>query len=72
MADEEYEAKLQHCAVIAKPLASAKLCKKLLKLCKKATKKKQVKRGVKEVVKAVRKNQKGCGTPSHARTARAT
>lgn len=60
MAGDDYEAKVKHVAVIAKPLASEKLSKKLLKLCKKATKKKQVKRGVKEVVKAVRKNHKGC------------
>ena len=61
MADE-YDAKAQQCAIIAKPLAPHKLSKKLLKLCKKATKKKQVKRGVKEVVKAVRKKNKGCVT----------
>eukprot|EP01025_Chloroclados_australasicus_P056282 TRINITY_DN6937_c0_g1_i5.p1 TRINITY_DN6937_c0_g1~~TRINITY_DN6937_c0_g1_i5.p1 ORF type:complete len:190 (+),score=23.43 TRINITY_DN6937_c0_g1_i5:344-913(+) len=59
MLDDEYEQKIKHCAVIAKPLASQKLCKKVLKLCKKATKKKQVKRGVKEVVKAIRKKQTG-------------
>lgn len=60
MADEEYEKAIKFCAPIAKPLASQKLCKKVLKLCKKATKSKQVKRGVKEVVKAIRKKNKGC------------
>ena len=59
MPEDDYEAKAQQVAVIAKPLATQKLSKKLLKLCRKATKKKQVKRGVKEVVKAVRKNNKG-------------
>lgn len=67
MADEEYEKKFKHCAVIAKPLASYKLCKKLLKLSRKACKRKQVKRGVKEVVKAVRKNQKGYAQNKHSR-----
>lgn len=60
MADEDYDKAIKYCAPIAKPLASQKLCKKVLKLCKKATKTKQVKRGVKEVVKAIRKNNKGC------------
>jgi hypothetical protein len=64
MADDDYELKSQHCAPIAKPLASEKLAKKLLKLCKKATKAKQVKRGVKEVVKAIRKKNKGCASLS--------
>merc|ERR1711937_619289 len=43
----------------AKPLADAKLSKKLFKCIKKATKAKQVLRGVKEDVKAVRKGTKG-------------
>jgi H/ACA ribonucleoprotein complex subunit 2 len=59
MSEAEYEKKFKHCTIIAKPLASHKLSKKVLKLCRKACKRKQVKRGVKEVVKAVRKNQKG-------------
>lgn len=46
-------------AVIAKPLADGKLCKKVLKLAKSGAKRKQIKRGVKEVVKALRKNVKG-------------
>ena len=45
--------------VIASPLASEKLCKKLFKVVKKAIKGKHVKRGVKEVVKAIRKGSKG-------------
>ena len=50
---------MKYLAPIAFPVASIKLCPKVLKLCKKATKAKQVKRGVKEVVKAIRKKQKG-------------
>lgn len=46
-------------AVIAKPLASSKLQRRLFKLVKKAAKDKSLKRGVKEVVKAIRKNTKG-------------
>lgn len=59
MDEDEYKLKLKHVAAIAHPLATAKLCPKVLKLCKKATKAKQVKRGVKEVVKAIRKKNKG-------------
>lgn len=59
MDEAEYKQKVQHVAPIAFPLATAKLCPKVLKLCKKATKAKQVKRGVKEVVKAIRKKNKG-------------
>lgn len=54
-----YDQQVKFCAIIAKPLAEEKLCKKVLKLAKKATKRKQIKRGVKEVVKAIRKNTKG-------------
>lgn len=46
-------------SVIAKPLASDELKKKLLKLTKKAAKARHLKRGVKEVVKAIRKDTKG-------------
>lgn len=46
-------------AVIAKPLASSKVQRRLFKLVKKAAKDKSLKRGVKEVVKAIRKNTKG-------------
>lgn len=55
----DYEQKKKFCAVIAKPLADEKLCKKVYKLAKKASKRKQIRRGVKEVVKALRKNSKG-------------
>ena len=44
---------------IANPLASDKMCKKLIKLVKKGMKDKLIHRGVKETVKAVRKNKKG-------------
>ncbi len=58
-AGSDYEQKKKFCAVIAKPLADEKLCKKVYKLAKKASKRKQIRRGVKEVVKALRKNSKG-------------
>lgn len=61
-----YEAAVKQCSIIAQPLASKKLNKKLLKTVKKGTffltlasKSKCLKRGVKEVVKAIRKGQKG-------------
>lgn len=60
MDEAEYNKRMKYLAPIAFPVASIKLCPKVLKLCKKATKAKQVKRGVKEVVKAIRKKQKGC------------
>ena len=44
---------------IADPLASDKMCKKLIKLIKKGMKEKIIVRGVKETVKAVRKGTKG-------------
>mgnify|MGYP001073009864 CR=1 FL=1 len=44
---------------IADPLASDKMCKKLIKLVQKGMKGKAVHRGVKETVKAVRKGAKG-------------
>lgn len=55
-------------ALIASPLVTGKLLKKLHKLVSKATKDKAVKRGVKETVKAIRKGSKGylihrCCTP---------
>ncbi|XP_032221958.2 H/ACA ribonucleoprotein complex subunit 2-like protein [Nematostella vectensis] len=46
-------------SIIAKPLASRKLTKKLYKTVKKASKAKTLRRGVKEVVKALRKGEKG-------------
>jgi H/ACA ribonucleoprotein complex subunit 2 len=46
-------------AIIAKPLASSKLHRRLLKLVRKAGKDKSLKRGVREVVKSIRKNVKG-------------
>lgn len=46
-------------SVIAKPLASRKLTKKLYKAVKKAQRVKRLKRGVREVVKGLRKNEKG-------------
>jgi H/ACA ribonucleoprotein complex subunit 2 len=46
-------------AIIAKPLVTGKLHRRLLKLVRKSGKDKSLKRGVKEVVKAIRKNSKG-------------
>lgn len=54
-----YEEKLKFCSVIAQPMASKKLCKKLFKLIKKSWKKKQMCNGVKAVQKAIRKDVKG-------------
>ena len=44
---------------IADPMASDKMCKKLLKLIKKSMKTKSVRRGVKETVKGIKKDNKG-------------
>lgn len=54
-----YEEQVALISIIAKPLASKKLTKKLYKVVKKAQKSKRLKRGVKEVVKGLRKNEKG-------------
>ena len=54
-----YEEQVELMSVIAKPLASKKLTKKLYKVVKKAQKVKRLRRGVKEVVKGLRKNEKG-------------
>lgn len=58
-AAEDFRYDTSNLSVIASPLASEKLVKKLYKVVKKATKSKQLKRGVKEVVKAIRKGTKG-------------
>jgi H/ACA ribonucleoprotein complex subunit 2 len=50
---------IKYVSVIAKPLASKKLTKKIHKLVRKASQAKIVRRGVKEVVKALRKGEKG-------------
>lgn len=54
-----YDEKLKFCSVIAQPMASKKLCKKVFKLIKKSWKKKQMCNGVKAVQKALRKDVKG-------------
>ena len=54
-----YEDLIALVSVIAKPLASKKLTKRLYKAVKKAQKAKRLKRGVREVVKGLRKNEKG-------------
>ncbi|CAK4066465.1 unnamed protein product [Aphanomyces euteiches] len=54
-----YDERVKHVSVIAQPLATKKMTKKLYKLVKKSTKVKCTKRGVKEVVKAIRKGEKG-------------
>lgn len=59
MEEMSYEEKLKFCSVIAQPMASKKLCKKMFKLIKKSWKKKQMCNGVKAVQKALRKDEKG-------------
>lgn len=54
-----YEELVALVSVIAKPMASRKLTKRLYKVTKKAKKAKKLKRGVREVVKSLRKNEKG-------------
>ena len=54
-----YEELIALISVIAKPLASRKLTKRLYKTVKKAQKVKRLRRGVREVVKGLRKNEKG-------------
>ncbi|CAH3141958.1 H/ACA ribonucleoprotein complex subunit 2-like protein [Pocillopora verrucosa] len=55
----DYEELVKRVCVIAKPLASRKLTKRLYKTVKKASKAKSLRRGVKEVAKALRKGEKG-------------
>ncbi len=54
-----YEELLALVSIIANPMASKKLTKKLYKVVKKSRKAKRLKRGVREVVKGLRKNEKG-------------
>jgi len=54
-----YEELLPMMNVIAKPLASKKMTKKIYKLVKKCAKAKKLTRGVKAVSKALRKKEKG-------------
>ena len=54
-----YEELVARVSVIAKPLASKKLTKRLYKTVKKGTKAKSIRRGVKDVVKSIRKGERG-------------
>ena len=54
-----YDELVELASVIAKPMASRKLTKRLYKAVRKAKKAKKLRRGVREVVKALRKNEKG-------------
>jgi H/ACA ribonucleoprotein complex subunit 2 len=56
---DDYDEKVKHVSIIAKPLANKKTTKKVHKLVKKASQSKMIRRGVKEVVKALRKGEKG-------------
>eukprot|EP00745_Piridium_sociabile_P038128 TRINITY_DN69593_c1_g2_i2.p1 TRINITY_DN69593_c1_g2~~TRINITY_DN69593_c1_g2_i2.p1 ORF type:complete len:154 (+),score=41.17 TRINITY_DN69593_c1_g2_i2:86-547(+) len=57
---QQYEDKTKYLCVIAKPLATRKLTKRIHRTIKKANKiKNQVAKGVREVQKAIRTNQKG-------------
>ena len=54
-----YKELVARVSVIAKPLASKKLTKRLYKTVKKGTKAKSIRRGVKDVVKSIRKGERG-------------
>ena len=56
---EIYREKLHAASIIANPIASRKLNKRILKLVRHAANKKGTIRGVKNTVKAVRKGEKG-------------
>nr|QBH73546.1 putative NHP2 protein [Orthoderella ornata] len=57
---DEYENSLRFVSVIAQPMASAKLTKKVYKLIKKASAHKtHVKSGLKDVQRAIRKGERG-------------
>ena len=58
-AGKSYEELVALVNVIAKPMASRKLTKRIYKVVKKAKKAKRLRRGVREVVKGLRKNEKG-------------
>jgi len=55
----DYDELITQVNLIAKPLASKKMTKKIYKVVKKAAKAKELRRGVKEVLKAIRKKEKG-------------
>lgn len=57
--ERTYDELVELVSVIAKPMASRKLTKRLYKTVRKAKKAKKLRRGVREVVKALRKNEKG-------------
>ena len=56
---KSYEELIELVSVIAKPMASKKLTKKLYKMVKKSQEAKKLRRGVREVVKGLRKDMKG-------------
>ncbi len=56
-ADLSYEERLAFCSVIAKPMASEKLTKRLAKLMKKAKRNKLLSCGVKDAVKQIAKKK---------------
>lgn len=57
---QTYEDKLEHCSIIAKPMASRKLTKKIYKLIKKSTgHKNYIRNGLKLVQKQLRLGEKG-------------
>ncbi|XP_032808320.2 H/ACA ribonucleoprotein complex subunit 2 [Petromyzon marinus] len=57
--EKSYEELVANVSVIANPLASRKLTKRLYKTIKKASKQKMLRRGVKEVQKFLKKGEKG-------------
>ena len=56
---EIYKQKLHAASIIARPIASRKMNKRILKLVRHAASKKGTIRGVKNTIKAVRKGEKG-------------
>lgn len=57
---QSHEEKVDHCSVIAKPMASKKLTKKIYKLIKKSTSHKNyIRNGLKIVQKQLRLGEKG-------------
>lgn len=57
--ESRWDALLSQVEVIASPMASRKLAKRIYKVVKRAEKAKQIRRGVREVQKFIRKGEKG-------------
>ncbi|ESO04566.1 hypothetical protein HELRODRAFT_78950 [Helobdella robusta] len=55
----DWDELVNRCQIIANPLASRKLTKKIYKVIKKAQKAKHLRKGIKDVQKCLRKGEKG-------------